>query len=229
MAFNFFFFFWYSLTLPELEKLKTATFVTPINAHILNVNKKRTTSARSINLDNIKNLIEYSLRKARKSQCVFSLFLKTCCSKVGKYYVPHSESQGPKGLKFVWKIKTMSRFYWNCLKSDCLIILGGIEWFLVFTILFNPFSPVKIEKYDFCDSNNSMRERLYGICYRFIYFLTASSQFGSFHNSFWFSSANLLSKKKPLFFNFSTSPNVTNLFIDYGGNYVLVYIFKDFC
>ena len=31
-----------------------------------------------------------------------------------------------------------------------------------------------------------------------------------------------------LFFNLSNSPNVINLFVDYGGKYVLIYSFKDF-
>ena len=30
-------------------------------------------------------------------------------------------------LKFQWKTKKMSDFYWNCLKSDCPTNLGGLE------------------------------------------------------------------------------------------------------
>ena len=60
-------------------------------------------------------------------------------------------------------------------------------------------------------------------------FHTASDQSdGLLDFLFRFSSSCLLSKTKSLFFNLRASPNVTNLSIDYGGRYVLVYSLKDF-
>ena len=65
------------------------------------------------------------------------------------------------------------------------------------------------------------------ICYLFIseviwVFRTTSCQSGGFYDLFWFNSTILLFKMKSLFLNLYTSPNVTDLSIDYGGRYVLV-------
>ena len=60
-----------------------------------------------------------------------------------------------------------------------------------------------------------------------INFDTASGRSGRLQFLFWLSSTISLCKMKSLFFNSSTSPSVFNLSIDYGGNYELVYSFKD--
>ena len=60
-----------------------------------------------------------------------------------------------KGWILSEKPNKMFGFCWNCLKSDFLTRLRGFEWFLIFFILFNPFSNWKFEKLDFQDSNNS--------------------------------------------------------------------------
>ena len=57
-------------------------------------------------------------------------------------------------------------------------------------------------------------------------FHTESGQPGCCDFLFWFSSAILFSKMRSLFFNLSTSPNVTNLSIDYSEKYVRVYSLK---
>ena len=51
------------LTLSDPEKLKTAIFQIPIIPQTLNINNERTTTAKSINLDIIRKLIKYSLKK----------------------------------------------------------------------------------------------------------------------------------------------------------------------
>ena len=57
---------------------------------------------------------------------------------------------------------------------------------------------------------------------------TAYGQSGCFHFLFQFSCAILLSKMKSLFFNLSTSANLTYFSVDYSGAYVLAYSFKGF-
>ena len=54
MVFNFFF--------NLLEKLKNSIFVIPIIPQTLNINNLGNTGAKSINLHNIRKLIEYSLK-----------------------------------------------------------------------------------------------------------------------------------------------------------------------
>ena len=71
------------------------------------------------------------------------------------------------------------------------------------------------------------------MCYSFIFKVkqsihTSSGRSGYFEFLFGFRSAILLSKTKSLFFDFSNSPSVTNLSIDYGGKYELVDRLKDF-
>ena len=57
MVFNFFF---VSLTLSVPEKLKNSIFEMPIITQTLNISNLRTTCGKSINLDNIRKLVEYS-------------------------------------------------------------------------------------------------------------------------------------------------------------------------
>ena len=57
MVFNFFLI---SLTLSVPEKLKNSIFEMPIITQTLNISNLRTTSGKSINLDNIRKLVEYS-------------------------------------------------------------------------------------------------------------------------------------------------------------------------
>ena len=71
------------------------------------------------------------------------------------------------------------------------------------------------------------------MCYAFISkvkqsFLIASDRSGCFEFLVWFSSTALLIRMKSLFFTLSTSPNVTNLCVDYGRKYELAYNFKYF-
>ena len=53
-------FFFISLTLSVPEKLKNSIFEIPIITQTLNISNLRTTSGKSINLDNIRKLVEYS-------------------------------------------------------------------------------------------------------------------------------------------------------------------------
>ena len=55
-------FFWFCLTLSVPEKLKNSIFEMPIITQNLIINNLRTTSAKSINLHTMKNLVEYSLK-----------------------------------------------------------------------------------------------------------------------------------------------------------------------
>ena len=57
MVFNFFL---VSLTLSVPEKLKNSIFEMPIITQTLNISNLRTTCGKSINLDNIRKLVEYS-------------------------------------------------------------------------------------------------------------------------------------------------------------------------
>ena len=43
----------------------------------------------------------------------------------------------------------MLGFCWNYLKSDCGTKLGGMNYFYLYLILFNPFGPGKFEKFNF--------------------------------------------------------------------------------
>ena len=52
-------------------------------------------------------------------------------------------------------------------------------------------------------------------------FHTTPGWSGCFEFLFWFRSTVLFPKKKSQFFNFSSNPSVTNLFIDCGGKYEL--------
>ena len=61
------------------------------------------------------------------------------------------------GLYFLLEKQKKLGICWNCLKSDWLTSLGGLEWFLIFFILFNSFSLGKIGKLDFWDANNYAR------------------------------------------------------------------------
>ena len=61
MVFNFFLF---CLTLSVPEKLKTWIFEIPVITQDLNINNLRTTSAKSININTIRKLLEYSLKGA---------------------------------------------------------------------------------------------------------------------------------------------------------------------
>ena len=47
----------------------------------------------------------------------------------------------------------MFGFYWNCLKSDYPTRLEVFKLFLIFFVLFNPFTPGKTEKDNFNSTN----------------------------------------------------------------------------
>ena len=67
------------LTLPAPEKLKNSSFAIPVIPN-LNINNQRITSTKAINLDIIRKLIKYSLKKR---WCLLSHILRYCCSKIG--------------------------------------------------------------------------------------------------------------------------------------------------
>ena len=52
----------FQLTISVPEKLKNSIFEIPIIPQTLNINNLRTTSAKSVNLHNIRRLTEYSLK-----------------------------------------------------------------------------------------------------------------------------------------------------------------------
>ena len=56
------FFFWFGLTLSVRKKLKNSIFEMPVIPQTLNILNLRTTSAKSINLNTIRKLIEYSFK-----------------------------------------------------------------------------------------------------------------------------------------------------------------------
>ena len=60
---SFVFFVFSTLSLPE--KLKNSIYEMPIIPQTLNINNLRTTNAKSINLNTIRKLIKYSLKKIR--------------------------------------------------------------------------------------------------------------------------------------------------------------------
>ena len=66
--------------------------------HTLNINNWRTTSAKSINHNVIRKLIEYSLKHLLVRAMFASNVLHILLLKVGRYYDPHSGLQGAKGL-----------------------------------------------------------------------------------------------------------------------------------
>ena len=78
------------LTLLVPEKLKNSIFEMAMIIQILNINKLRTTSAKSINLYTIGKLIEYSFKKCLARQCLLLLFLKHCCPKKSRFCDPPS-------------------------------------------------------------------------------------------------------------------------------------------
>ena len=67
------------LTISVPEKLKKLVFEIPIIPQTLNINNQRTTSSKAINLDIVRNLIEYSFKKvllkARYNCTVFEILL----------------------------------------------------------------------------------------------------------------------------------------------------------
>ena len=80
-------------------KIEKLDFWDSSNSITLNINNYRTTSEKSINLDVIRKLIEYSLKMFFLwRQFLLLPFSRYCCSKVGWYYHPPSELQGAKEL-----------------------------------------------------------------------------------------------------------------------------------
>ena len=88
------------LTLSVPENLINLIFEMPIITQSLNINSLRTTSAKSINLDTITKLVEYSLKNIRQRRCLLLPFSRFYCPKVGRNCDPPSEAQGAKGIKF---------------------------------------------------------------------------------------------------------------------------------
>ena len=75
-----------------LEKLKNSLFEILIISQTLNINNYRTTSAKSINLDIIRKLIEYSLKNVLV-KAIFSLPVsEILLQEVGMYYDQQSGS-----------------------------------------------------------------------------------------------------------------------------------------
>ena len=93
-------FSWFCLTLSVPEILKNSIFGMLIIAQTLNINNLRTPSTKSINLQSIRKLIEYSLKNLLQRQCLLLLFLRYCCLKVGQYYhLPTQQGTGSKKVK----------------------------------------------------------------------------------------------------------------------------------
>ena len=83
----------FSLTLSVPESLKNSILDIPVTPQTLNINDLRTTSAKFINLDIIRKLIEYSLKTTFVRQNFFSSLSRYCFSKVGRYYDTQSKER----------------------------------------------------------------------------------------------------------------------------------------
>ena len=70
----------------------------PIIKETLNINNLRATSAKSINLHNIRKLVEYSLNNVLPIQCLLLPLLIYCSPKVGRHCNPPNWAQRAKGL-----------------------------------------------------------------------------------------------------------------------------------
>ena len=122
----------FGLTISLPEKLKNLIFEMSIITQTLSINNLRTTSAKSINLHDIRKLVEYSLKNVISRLCLLLPFSRYCFPKIGWDYHSPSGVQRVKGLKFQWKTKKILGICWNSLESDWLTSLVGFEWFLDF-------------------------------------------------------------------------------------------------
>ena len=96
MVFNF---FWFCLTLSVPENLKTWIFEIPVITQDLNINNLRTTSAKSINLNTIRKLLEYSL-KGTGEKTVFILRVSGILRSEGRSVLWAAQQRsGSKGVK----------------------------------------------------------------------------------------------------------------------------------
>ena len=92
-------FFWFCLTLSVPEKLKTWIFEIPVITQGLNINNLRTTSAKSINLNTIRKLLEYSLKRAG-AKTVFILRVSGILRSEGRSVLWATQRRsGSKGVK----------------------------------------------------------------------------------------------------------------------------------
>ena len=92
-------FFWFCLTLSVPEKLKTWIFEIPVITQGLNINNLRTTSAKSINLNTIRKLLEYSL-KGTGEKTVFILRVSGILRSEGRSVLWAAQQRsGSKGVK----------------------------------------------------------------------------------------------------------------------------------
>ena len=91
-------FFLFCLTLSVTEKLKNSISEMPIITQTLNINNLRTTSAKSINVDTIRKLVEYCLKNLMARVTLFLSFWRYCSLKVGLYCDPPSAAQGEEVL-----------------------------------------------------------------------------------------------------------------------------------
>ena len=73
-------FFRFCLTLSVTEKLKNSIFEMPIITQTLNINNLRTTSAKSINVDSIRKLVEYCLINLVARAMLFFIVLEILLS-----------------------------------------------------------------------------------------------------------------------------------------------------
>ena len=127
--------------------MKNAIFDNPIIPLILNVNNEKTTSAKTINLDIIKKLIEYSLEgfpvKARfflivleillfEARLVLGLAERITGSERVKISVKNQENCSAF-IRIVSKVNFLQTYH----------VLNGFHYFL---ILFTTFSPENFEK-----------------------------------------------------------------------------------
>ena len=108
--------------------MKNSIFEIPIIPQILNINNWRTKTIKSINLEIIRNLVEYSLKRFLRGKFLLSPF-EMLLFEVGRYYDLLCSLQGAKELNFQWKTPKNVCFFLELLEQGCLTSLGGFEWF----------------------------------------------------------------------------------------------------
>ena len=110
--------------------MKNLIFEILIILQTLNINDFRTISGKSINLDIIRKLIEYSLKKISMKKMFTLIFIKIALFKCSSVLSPaHWVTQSERAKYSVYNQKLFS-VCWNCLTS-----LGGFEWILIYFLI----------------------------------------------------------------------------------------------
>ena len=114
-----------TITLSVPKKLKNSIFEIPIIPQTLNINNQRTTSAKSVNLQIIRKLIEYSLKKvhvkAMFSFSVFEILLFQC------RLLLSTALRGTRSERVKFSVQNQKK---KKKKKKSLTSLRGFEWFL---------------------------------------------------------------------------------------------------